>query len=256
MRWSLAVVAVAALAGAAVAPAADSISQLAERLAGLRGEVESLSAQITAEQNDLQNELKSLARQKAELEAEIAREKLRLQKTRAMVSERRAQIEKAEAADKELAPILDASIEKVRTYIATTLPFRRAERLAELDKIQDQTKQGLLTPERGLARLWSYLEDEFRLTGESGVYRQTVTLDGTDNLADVVRIGMVGLFYRTSDGEYGYATRDGGQGTWRFQSLSGKQNVAMVENLFESFRKQIRVGYFEIPAGLSLGGAL
>jgi TolA-binding protein len=47
---------------------ADQVTQLAQELAQLRSEVETLSHRSSSKQTDLQNDLKSYARQKAELE--------------------------------------------------------------------------------------------------------------------------------------------------------------------------------------------
>ncbi len=230
---------------------ADQVTKLAQELAQLRSEVETLSHDLSSKQSDLQNDLKSYARQKAELEAELQREKIRLQKIQAAVVERKGLIDAQTEQDQKLRPSVELATTQIRTYVEASLPFRKAERLAELEKIGEQYKSGLLTPDRALARLWAFMEDEFRLTSESGVFRQTVSVDGKDRLADVVRLGMVSLYYKTGQGEYGFVAQE--NGNWSYKSLEGAKNAALIENLFESFSKQIRVGYFEVPLALAQG---
>lgn len=237
-----------ALGGSAVA-LADDVTNLAKELASMRSDVESISTELSSKRGELDNELKSLARQKAELEAERQREQVRLTKIRQLVGGRKAEIGKRQAEEAKLRPAFDAALAEVRAYVQASMPFRRQERLSELGKIEEQLKSGLLTPERGLSRLWSFVEDEFRLTSESGVYRQTVSMDGKDQLADVVRLGMVGLYFRTADGQYGHAVHGAG-GAWAFASLEGKEERQRIDALFESFRKQIRTGLFVLPAPL------
>lgn len=228
---------------------ADQVTKLAQELAQLRSEVETLSHDLSSKQTELQNDLKSYARQKAELEAEIQREKIRLQKIQTAVVDKRQLIENQNEQDQKLRPSVDKALAEIRGHIETSLPFRKGERLAELEKVEEQYKSGLLTPDRALARLWAFMEDEFRLTSESGVFRQTVTVDGKDHLADVVRLGMVALYYKAGDGQYGFVTQE--NGNWQYKSLEGPKNAELIENLFESFKKQIRVGYFEVPLALA-----
>lgn len=229
---------------------ADTTARLAKELAEVRGEVEGLSQELSSKQTELQNELKSHARQKAEVAAEVQREKMRLQKVRQAVLDKTKVVADQEQNDKALRPGFESALQKFRAYVESAMPFRRGERLAEIDKIADQYKSGMLSPERALARLWAFAEDEFRLTHETGVYRQTVAVDGKEQLADVVRVGMVMMFYRTADGGYGHVER-ANDNTWRYRALAGKDNVARIEGLFESLRKQIRVGLFQLPPAIA-----
>lgn len=235
--------------GSWAAPAlAEQVSSLASKLADLRAEVETLSNELSEEQTQLRNELQSYARQKADLELELQRDQTRLQKIRQQIERKREAIEAQKSADEELEPLFDRCAEKVREHIGGTLPFRKEARMAEVEKIESQLDSGLLTPERAISRLWAFVEDEFRMTGESGLYQQTIRVHGEEQLADVLRVGMVMLFFKTGNGQVGYAnkTDDG----WAFTTLYGDASKKRVRNLFDSFKKQIRVGYFEVPNAL------
>ena len=155
-------------AGVRTAPAlADSVTELAGRLAALRGEVESLSTDVAQREADLRDELRALSRQKADLELEAQREQTRLQKARLVIDQKRRVIEAEKSADRTLVPIFERALAQAREHVGRSLPFRSTERLAELQKIEDQYKSGLLTPQRALSRLWAFIEDEFRMTRES-----------------------------------------------------------------------------------------
>jgi hypothetical protein len=254
LSWALSA-AVMLAAGVLTAPAlADSVTELAGRLAALRGQVESLSTEVAQKESDLRDELRALARQKADLELEAQKEQTRLQKTRLVIDQKRRVIEAEKSADQTLVPVFERALAQAREHVRRSLPFRTNERLAELQKIEDQYKSGLLTPQRALSRLWAFIEDEFRLTRESGIYRQTISVDGQDQLADVVRVGSVMLYFQASDGVVGHAERsDAG---WHYVSLSDPEAKRQVEQLFESLKKQIRVGFFELPNALPpVGGS-
>lgn len=230
---------------AAAAAGAQDIQNLAKELSGLRAEVEQLSDQVAAEKGSLQDQLRTYARQKSELALELDRERMRLQKTRMTIAQKKDVVDQEKEASQALVPIFEKGAEGLRGYIKGALPFRVPERLAELQKIEGQLKSGLLTPQQAIARLWTMIEDEQRMTRDSGVFRQTVTIEGEDQLADIVRLGMVALYFKTSDGTVGHAqkTAEG----WSYSVLPAPQDVKLVDNLFESFKKQIRVGYFQLP---------
>ena len=236
------------LAISAVLPApasADETTTLAKSLAKLRSEVETLSEQLGRKKTDAQGELQTFSRQKAEMSLELDREHMRLQKLRMAIAEKHKVVESQEAKSKALSPIFASTAGRVRSYIEQSLPFRTDERLAELKTIEEQVRTGLLPTQKGLERLWSLIEDELRMTRESGLYRQTVKLGADEHLADVVRVGMVMLFFRLSDGSVGAVRRE--KNAWTFKALQGQKQVEQVQALFDSFKKQVRVGYFDLP---------
>ncbi len=245
-RWLfLAVVTAASIAS--LQATADP-SQLAARLAQLRGDVETLAQDLSTKSAESKEAIRSLARQRADLELEVQREETRVQKLSAAIAKRRAEIQAEKEKSDRHVPLYKDAIVKVREYVNTTMPFRRDERLAALDKIDEQYKAGLVTAGRALSRLWSFVEDEFRMTRENGLYKQTVTVDGEERLAEVVRLGMVMMFYKTDDGDTGRAVQRDGQ--WSFEAINNPDEQRAILDLFSSFKKQIRVGYFELPNAL------
>ena len=97
---------------------------------------------------------------------------------------------------------------------------------------------------RALNRLWNLFEDEFRIARENGVFRQEIVVDGSSQLADVVRLGTMMMYFRTSDGRLGSVQREGT--SWSYETVSGSA-AKQIEALFASFEKQVRTGFFEVP---------
>lgn len=241
----------AMLAGAVIiisTHAVADVSKLAAKLATLRGEVEQLAQQLSAKSAEGKEQITTLSRQRSDLQLEQQREKTRVQKLSAAIAKRRAEIQAEKAKSDRVVPLYKESLEKVRAYVKTTMPFRRTERLASLDKLDEQYKSGLVTASRALSRLWSFLEDEFRMTRENGLYKQSVMIDGEETLAEVVRLGMVMMFYKTDEGSVGRAVFKDGK--WGYESIDDPKQQRAVLDLFTSFKKQIRVGYFELPNAL------
>lgn len=224
---------------------AQDISELAKELASLRGEVEVLSGELSEGKTELQDQLRTYARQKSELTLELDREQIRLQKLRLAVAQKQKEVEAQNQRFKSLLPIFQETASALRGYIENSLPFRQEERLAELKKLEDGLEGGLMPPPKALVRLWGMVEDELRMTRESGMYRQTVSLNGDEQLADVVRLGMVMMFFKNAQGEVGHAYRSGE--SWAYTTFKDTNEIAMVESLFDRFKKQVRVGLFELP---------
>jgi len=217
-------------------------------LAQLRGEVEQLAQSLSAKNTETKDALHSLSRQRSDLELELQREETRVQKLSAAVAKHRAEMAAEQAKGERLVPLYNESFAKTKEYIEGSLPFRRSQRLSALNKLDEQYKAGLLSPPRALSRLWSFIEDEFRMTRENGLFQQTVTVNGEERLAEVVRLGMVMLFYKTDDGLVGKAVAQ--NGAWTFEAIDNPDGQRAVLDLFTSFKKQIRVGYFQLPNAL------
>ncbi|MBK8066119.1 MAG: DUF3450 family protein [Rhodanobacteraceae bacterium] len=236
----------------AAAQAPDSPGALAESLIKLRAEVEQLNGEVELQRQEARTNLAALSAQKAELQAQVQRAELNARKLREDLAKREAEAGAAGVAGDALKPVLLAAIDELRARIAAGLPFKQAERLAQLDDLKRQLEGGTLPPPRAANRLWAAYEDEFRVTRENGIHSQTITLDGAEVLVDVAKVGSMMLFFRAPDGRVGIARRSGSD--WRFEPLADEAGQKQVLAYFDALGKQIRQGWFELPNGLA-GGA-
>jgi hypothetical protein len=232
---------------------ADEAGDLASELSRLRGEVEALSADLELKKEDRKVRLRSLASQKSELEMEIQREELRLRQLKELRTKQKDRVATNEGRKSALRPAIAEAIDIVRQVVEHGLPFKKDERLADIDKLDKQLADGTLGVPSALARLWSKVEDEFRLGQESGLYKQAIPVGSDEVLADVARLGMVMLYFRTPDDRYGRAVRT--RSGWKFELYRDEQDAQRVRTLMDAFKKHIRVGYFELPDALPLEAA-
>jgi len=242
------------LPGAVVAQSADStgggeVDRLVERIIELRADVESLDSRLQTLKEEHQNRMSSLARREGTLESERESQELRVEKLKKQLADVRESTRSAGVANEELVPVLQEAIDGARGYTERALPFKRGERLASLDELESQLESGALKPPRVANRLWSFHADEVRLTGESGIYRQPVEVEGEQRLVDIARVGMMLLYFRTDGREYGYAVPRG-EG-WGYRLAGDRSAESRVESLFDSLQKQVRTGYFRLPNPLS-----
>ncbi len=231
--------------------------RLAKDLVRLRSDVEQLSSKLELKKEDLRTRLRLLAQQKAELEMELQRETLKLKQLEQEKAKQQQRVAAVQKSGKEHKPAVIQGSELIKSTIQTNLPFRTEDRQADLERLVDQLNGGLLSAEAAVGRLWSFIEDELRMGRESGIYQQVVTLGGKRVYADVLRIGMVMLFFKTRDDVIGRAVRR--KSGWAFVPYDGtdehdRRSRKLVLELFDSFKKQIRSGFFELPNALAKGG--
>lgn len=248
ISWSL--IAGVALLCANLAVAEDTTG-LAAELSKLRSEVEALSQEIEIERAAAREQIEAAAARKAELESEVERENRRLKRLEQSLSEHQKLIQTQVAAESDLQPIVQGQIQTLRAYVLSSLPFQRDSRVTSLDELERALAAGSISPAKAAQRLWSILQDEIRLTKESGLYRQTIRHGDEEQLADVVRLGMVFLYYQVPGGGVGQAVRS--KSGWDFVSISDLDDQKRVRTLFDSFQKQVRTGLFEVPVIASRG---
>ncbi len=230
------------------AMAQDSPATLAETLVRLRGQVDSLQSALDIEREEHKNRMVNFTAQLADIEANRDRENLRITQIQKNLDETREKISAAGLNAEAFLPAIYGQISALRARIANGLPFKTRERLDALDKLEVQMKNGETTPQRGINRLWAFVEDELRISRENAIYSQPIALNGNSILVDVAKLGNVMMFFRTKDLKYGRAIHtDVG---WRFELLKSSAEQEQVAVLFDSLRKQIRQGYFELPAAL------
>lgn len=217
----------------------------AERLAELRGEVESLQHEVTMDKGDMRTRLSALEAARTNLELQLRQEELRSQQLTIQIDKERALASEEGTVNEVLAPAVSAGLEAIVPVIEGGIPYRVPERLAAVEQLKIGLQGGTLAAPRAASRLWSLYEDELRLGRENAIDRQTITLDGQQLLVDVARLGMVSLCFRTADGDHGWAERTSGGWAWvRAQTRAERQQI---QQLFDALEKQIRVGWFEIP---------
>jgi len=229
------------------ASAQDALDSLADELVRLRGEVESLNTELNDAQQQHRAEMNSLAAQKGDLEATLRREELRVRQLEQDLADNRERALEAGVAGEALLPVVFDVVDALAAQIEQRFPFKREERLNALAEIRSQAESGALDAPRAINRLWRFYEDELRLTRDNGLYSQVIPLGGQRVLSDIAKVGAVALYFQTRDGRLGYAARNGDQ--WRYVEAESSTEREMISDLFDSLKKQIRTGYFELPNG-------
>jgi len=231
-----------------VASAQEPSYALAERLISLRGQVDELQSELDIRREEHKNRMVYLTTQLADLKSSRDREGLRVSQLQEDLREIRTEIADSGVNSEALLPFTLKLIATLQGQISDGFPFKTGERLKELKELETQLDTGVLVAQRGINRLWAFIEDELRISQENAIYSQSVVIDGNNVLVDVAKLGSVMMFIRTRKLEYGRAVH--GDRGWHFEMLESATEKDQVARLFDSLRKQIRQGYFELPIAM------
>ena len=222
-----------------------ALQALAQRISEKRAELEELSDELDLAKTEFNEQLRSLSTQTADVEALINREELRLAQVEDDIAEVQREIERAQSGSLDVSPVVDELTERVRSYIEAGIPFQRSQRLETVATIERLRADGSLGDQTALTRLWNIVDSEFRLVGDSGLYRQTISLQGEEKLAEVARLGMVLLYFRTLDGQVGTAIPV--DGSYRYETVADPDSRGQIEELFDALQRNLRQGFFTVP---------
>ena len=226
-----------------------SSNNMAESLMKLRADVEQLDASITDDKDAYKASMKSLLRQKNDLESVVAREDLKIKQIQRELTKVRKEIKEAGKNTEGLTPLIMNALDRLEANVKASLPFKTSERLADIEKIRSQLNAGLIAPQKALALTWNAYGDAIRMTKENGIFKQTIKIGSQDRLAEVARIGTVAMFYKLPDDSVGFVDKD--SSGWYYKEVINKEEKEQVLALFDSFKKQIRSGYFTLPNAIA-----
>jgi DNA repair exonuclease SbcCD ATPase subunit len=224
----------------------EVLLNLSEQIAARRARVEALQEEVQQTRRQYEEEVRSVAAQIADVEVQINREELRLAQIQQDIDQARQSIAAAEDSVADVEPLVLTTLEELRTYIQSALPFQVEDRMEEVDQLERLLDQDTLDAQTILSRLWNTLESEYRLTEESGLFRQTIVVGGEPQLAEVARLGMVMLYFKTFDDRFGYAVPDG-NANWSYVAAATREESDQIEALFEALRRNLREGFFTLP---------
>jgi len=226
--------------------AGKSLDNLAKSLAKIRGEVEELQTQLDIEKERHRNQMTALSSQLADLSVEERRQKISIEKLQHSLEEITKNSNKAKQSGDSLIPVLLEILAQYKHHVLRGFPFKIEDRIKSITLLEEKITNQLIDPNKAANQAWSLIEDEIRLSKENGIYQQTILLNGEKVLADIAKLGSVFLFFQTRDNRTGIAQKLG-TGNWEFKTTDSNKDIEQITILFDSLKKQIRQGYFELP---------
>lgn len=231
---------------------AADFTELAERTIQLRREVDALGVGVDAELTRQRVEWEGLLSRKAEADAQLRKERLRSAQLKEKMTAINGRLRVEKKADPRGSEVLQAWIGDLRARIGNSLPFRRQEHLAELGALQTRLEAGE-SSSSVLPELWLMTQRYLRMGRENAFEVSTVEVDGVGaRKAEIARLGLIQMAFRTSDGQIGFAKHENGK--WVLKAAEGRDRRAAAERLLAKFRDKSATGYFEVPFADSARG--
>jgi len=231
-----------------LAEADKNYLNLSEKLVSLRGQVSDLSNELQLLRDEHKLEMRGLITQKNTVNSSLKQEKIAIDQLQENLLTNKKLIQEIGADKDTIKDALLIETENLKNYIKTGLPFKVKERLKSVDDYEKRLEAGVLSSHKAANTLWSMIEDELKLSRDNGVYRQSVVLGDKEHLAHVAKIGMVMMYLRVGDDEYGLYRKAGDN--WVAEVSKDSRDIEQIKTLFTSLEKQVHVGYFEIPNAL------
>ena len=227
-------------------PSVANLDKKSELLVSLRFEVDEASNSYDQLRNRFNLEISALENQIADTKQLLLAERSK----KSALKKLQVEQQKATEAQRQInmryeKPTLEVS-KLLKNHIAKSIPFKTKERLASVTQITSDLQSQRIDATAALLRLWRVVEDELKLTQETGLYQQGITLSNEQLLVDVIRIGMSVLYFKTEDSRFGIARQDK-SGHADYVEFTNPDEIAALRALFDAQKKQIRTGNFKLP---------
>lgn len=196
---SLLLTAVPASAQDGLEPAIEAGKQRIRAAQAAQDRIDTLSDEIRSNVDAyraLQKEIEGLEIYNAQLLRQIESQETE-------VGQLEASIENVTLVERQITPLMLQMIDALEQFVTLDVPFllqERRDRVARLQGLVDRADVSVAEKFRNV--LEAYLEElEYGRTVEA--WRGTVRVDGTEQEVDLLRIGRIGMYYRSLDGRTG-----------------------------------------------------
>mgnify|MGYP000211515225 CR=1 FL=1 len=179
---------------------------------------QSATQQLLAEFQTLNKELDQLKINQAHLQQTQAQQTLSMHSLK-------KQLNTVETTEKSIIPHLLSMIDWLDTFIAQDAPFHTQERQQRIDYL----KTSIVDPNTSLPERYRRVLEAYQIESEYGytieAYPQTITLTNTALHVKLLRVGRIGLYFQSEDGQHsGYW--DHKQGIWHNASADPAIDIA------------------------------
>ncbi len=221
----------------------DDIFAVAERIntqaRTSQGKIEALTEEtrkLYIEYKVVLDEIDGLRVYNRQLEKQIANQEQEL----AQLSD---SIDKVTVIERQITPLMLRMIDGLEQFVDLDLPFLLNERLERISRLRDiMDRADVAVSEKFSQVLQAYqIENEYGRTMEA--YGDTINVEGTNYIVDVLKMGRVSLVYQTSDGEL---TGMWNASTNRWEAL-GDEYTTPVRSGIRMARQQLAPGLLVLP---------
>lgn len=109
-------------------------------------------------------------------------------------------IDKVTVIERQITPLMLRMIDGLEQFVGLDIPFLRDEREQRVNRLREiMDRADVAVSEKFSQVLRAYqIENDYGRTLEA--YSDTITVDGSERIVDILKVGRISLMYQTSDG--------------------------------------------------------
>ena len=197
------------------------------------------------EKEKLITRFEQLQKEQAQLQDKQAQLQEQVTATNNRLSAKQKQLAHIQQISSQIQPFLNDLVKQLKLHIENNLPFLMDERSRRIEKLEILMTDRKVDASEKYRKVMEALliETEYGFTIET--YQETISVEGNSLLADIFRLGRIGLYYQSLDlkqvGFYNVATL-------RWESLPATYNAA-IHTAIDIAAKRQPVELLSLPLG-------
>ena len=160
------------------------------------------------------------------------------------MAELAASIDRVTEVERQVMPLMLRMIEGLDQFVGLDIPFRFDERQERVDRLRTiMDRADVAVSEKFSQVLGAYqIENEYGRTLEA--YSDTINLNGSDIIVDLLKVGRVALVWQSKDREItGWYNRQ----TKRYEEIDESDYATSVSRGIKMALKQLTAGLIAVP---------
>lgn len=230
---------------------ADVADVLSQQLIPLRSQMEKEAQELESTKQFFDQQIQALQAQVLELNQNLSRERLKSK----VLSEKTNRLSSFTSTGPmgtiEDQKFVSRWMNDLKSWVDQSMPFQKQQRLSKLEelKMRLEKKEPL---EPLVWDLWNFTSQELKNTKGFSNEVTEINLDGESVTVEIARLGMMHLYFKTTDQKVGYSLKSK-QG-WIYQTAQSDSELSAIEQVMKASRAKSFKSVFELP-GLTRGGS-
>ena len=204
----------------------------------------------TEKQTDkIVNEYKVVAKQVEGLKLYNEQKRIQIQAQLDLMDKYDEQLVQVVIMQRQIPPLAQRMLDGLEKYVNLDTPFHIKERTDRLKLVRDSLSNPKVTASEQVRQILEAFNIEAEYGRKLDAYEETIVIDGTEIVVNILRVGRLGMFYQTKDGrDTGYWDPD----TQTWEEISGSYRTQIRDGI-RMAKKEAPIDMLMLP--VKIGGA-
>ena len=195
------------------------------------------------------NEYKVVSKQVEGLKLYNAQKRIQIQAQLDLMDKYDEQLVQVVIMQRLIPPLAQRMLDGLEKYVNLDTPFHIKERTDRLKLVRDSLSNPKVTASEQVRQILEAFNIEAEYGRKLDAYEETIVIDGTEIVVNILRVGRLGMFYQTKDGrDTGYWDPD----TQTWEEISGSYRTQIRDGI-RMAKKEAPIDMLMLP--VKIGGA-